>query len=474
MKRYKELFKNISILTISNFGSKLLCFFLVPLYTAVLTTEEYGSFDLVSVTTSLLVPLLTICIYEGALRFLLDDSKSKKDVCSISLKIVILSLIFFFAIVLINYIFDFVGILNDYLIYFIFSYIVTIFYQYTSNVVRGLNKIGVLAIGGIVNSAIMLVFNILFLLVFKWGIGGYFIANIVANTISVIYMAIHSKLYKNISLENNDKTLEKEMINYSAPLMMNSVGWWINSASDRYVVTYLCGTDANGIYSVAYKIPSILSVFQSIFNQAWGISAVKEFDEKDSEGYFSKAYKTYNILMVFTCSFLILFTQLLAKFLYMKEFYNAWVYVPFLALSVVFGALSGFLGGVFSAVKESKILGKTTILGAFVNLTLNIILVLFLGPIGAAISTAVSYILVWGIRVKCARKYIKLHVNFIRDIVAYCLMIFQCIAFFALGGQLYVYIIEMLLVSILFCLYFKEIKSTLLSIFKNRRKEHET
>ena len=34
---------------------------------------------------------------------------------------------------------------------------------------------------------------------------------------------------------------------------------------DRYIVIGLCGVAANGIYSVGYKIPSILNIFQTIF-----------------------------------------------------------------------------------------------------------------------------------------------------------------------------------------------------------------
>ena len=76
------------------------------------------------------------------------------------------------------------------------------------------------------------------------------------------------------------------MIAYSAPLVLNAIGWWVNSASDRYVVTWLCGLAVNGIYSVGYKIPSIINVFQTIFNQAWFLSAVKEFDPQDKDGFF--------------------------------------------------------------------------------------------------------------------------------------------------------------------------------------------
>ena len=59
---YKYLAKNIGVLTISNFATNLLSFFLVPLYTYILSTEEYGSYDLINTTIGLMVPILTINI----------------------------------------------------------------------------------------------------------------------------------------------------------------------------------------------------------------------------------------------------------------------------------------------------------------------------------------------------------------------------------------------------------------------------
>ena len=58
MGKYKYLFKNIGIMTISNFGTKILSFLMVPLYTNLLSTSEYGTYDLYQTTLFLFVPIL--------------------------------------------------------------------------------------------------------------------------------------------------------------------------------------------------------------------------------------------------------------------------------------------------------------------------------------------------------------------------------------------------------------------------------
>ena len=115
---------------------------------------------------------------------------------------------------------------------------------------------------------------------------------------------------------------------------------------------------------------NFLSMFQQIFNQAWTISAVKEYDQDSSE-FYSTIYKAYNMCMVITCAGLILFDKVIAKILFGTDFYEAWKYAPFLMISVVFGALVQLLGGIFSAAKESKAFGNTILIGAAANTVMN-------------------------------------------------------------------------------------------------------
>lgn len=114
---------------------------------------------------------------------------------------------------------------------------------------------------------------------------GYFVANCLSFASTDLYLLIKLKIWKVISWKPENRSLKKEMVAYSVPMGLGNIGWWINNVSDRYIVTWICGLAANGVYSVAYKIPSLLSMFQQIFNQAWTISAVKEYDQDSSEFY---------------------------------------------------------------------------------------------------------------------------------------------------------------------------------------------
>ena len=470
MNKYKYLLKNASLLTISNFGTKILSFILIPIYTSYLSTTEYGTFDIYTTTISLLIPILSLNIIEAVMRFTLDKDSDKTMIFTRGIKYVIYAILIFSLVFILNKIFNLISIFNDYYILFILLFISEIIYNLFTQFSRGLEKIKEIVIAGVMNSAIMLLLNVLLLVKFNMGLEGYFIAYIASYIIPAIFLLIILKLWKYVKITRGTaKKIEKEMIKYSRPLIFNNIGWWINNVSDRYIVTLICGVDQNGVYSIAYKIPSILNSLQSIFSQAWTLSAVKEID-KGEDDFYSKIYKVYNVTLVITCSILIIFDQLIAKILFARDFYEAWKYAPFLMISVLFGSLSGMLGGIFSAVKRSKSFASTTMIGAIVNTILNIILVFMFGPIGAAIATLVAYVIVWALRYKEANKIVKLNISLKRDILVYALLVVQSIILLININTILIYIIEFIIFDLIIFIKRKDIAKCILKISERIKK----
>lgn len=117
------------------------------------------------------------------------------------------------------------------------------------------------------------------------GINWFFIANILSQIISATYLSVLVRIWEYIDFEAKDPQLKREMLNYSIPLIATVVGWWINSTADRYVVSFIVGVSANGLLSVAYKIPQIINTLQGIFIQAWQISAIKEYGDNETANF---------------------------------------------------------------------------------------------------------------------------------------------------------------------------------------------
>lgn len=457
MNRYRYLIKNIGLLTLSSFATKLISFFLVPLYTNILTTTEYGTYDLFHTTISILIPILTLNIQESVMRFALDKRYDRSAIVTIAIKYLLVSSFIVLLGLVLNNALGFNIVNEKYSLFFFLMFFVQALSGIVLAYTRGIDKISELSISSVVASVVTILCNVLFLAYFQWGLNGYFLANILGPLVQSMYLMIRSHVISDIHFSKKHESEQREMLNYSKPMIANSIAWWVNNASDRYIIIFFCGLAESGIYSVASKIPSILNIFQSIFNQAWTLSAVKDFDPEDKNGFFSNTYRAYNSFLVILCSAIIVTDKILSEFLYAKEFYIAWRYVPWLTIAIVFGALSGYIGGFFSAVKNSKIYAQSTIIGAVSNIIMNIILTPFMGPLGAAIATAICYFIVWAIRYWNSKRFIKMKINLYRDLFSYVLLSIQSLILLIVSQDALLYGIEIVLFILIVFLYIREI-----------------
>lgn len=470
MAGYRGFAKNVGFLTLANFGTKILGFLLVPLYTTVLTTAEFGTYDLVVNTIGLLIPIFTQNIVDSVLRFTMDKDVDKGGVLRIGVKHFLISLVPIAVFLELNAIFKFFPDIVWLSPIIMLLYISQSLPAIVSCHVQGLNRFGDIAVSSVICSALVIGCNIVFLLPLQMGLTGYFLANAIGPLVQTAFLCMRVRL-SGERLSRGCKELEQNMLSYSRPLIANNIAWWVNNASDRYVVTFFCGVEANGIYSVASKIPSILSVVQSIVNQAWTISAVSEFDPDDRNGFFSNMYAGYNCAMTVICSLIIAFNMVLAKFLYANDFFAAWQYAPFLTVSIVFGALAGYIGGILAAVKDSKEFARSSIWGAVSNIALNLIMVPVIGPLGAAIATMACYWLTWFLRVRKLKKYINIRMRLARDYVSYAILVVQSIIFLAVPDLVVAHVIEAVLFAVIILLYRYEMQAVVrkgILFIKNR------
>jgi O-antigen/teichoic acid export membrane protein len=454
-EKYSYLSKNVLLFSLSGFVPKILSFILIPIYTGYLTTAEYGISDLIITTASLLVPIFTIDIQDAVMRFTLDKNYKNNDVFSIAIKILLLGTSLVIIGTLIVSILKIPGLNNTYLLFLVIMYFTTACNNIFSLFCRGIDKVQVIVISSILNSIITLSANILFLVVFKWELVGFLVANSLGAIASLVYIFFSAELFQYIKFKT-PKYIRKEMLVFSFPLVFSVAAWWVNSASDRYILSWMAGIGVSGIYAVAYKIPNLLSVFQNVFSQAWSISAIKEFDRNDTDGFIGNMYTMMNFAMVALCSMIMIVNIPMAKILYSNAFFEAWKYVPPLLVSVVFNAMSLFLGSIFTAVKDTKTLSISTIVGAIVNTICNFVLIFYFGAYGASISTLIGYAVTLVMRNLILHKHIHMKTNKKRNIISYIILLMQMIIAYA-GWKTIP--IQIIFLCGIFILYINELRS---------------
>lgn len=422
MSKASYLIKNTGILAVGSFGSKILSFLLIPLYTAALTTSEYGSFDIVSSTIGLLIPILTLNIQDALLRFPLEQGADTPRLARIGIGFTMLSGIVVLAFQLMPGMpwssvdgRDFIAAL----------YIVSAIYQLLIILARGCERMALVAIAGVINTAVAAVLNIVLLLVFDMGLTGFFLANIGGMTAPIIILVFALRDVILAPSSTRKKGLFARMVLYSVPLAMTTIGWWFINMSGRFIVITICGVDANGLYSIAFKLPIILTTLAGVFTQAWQVSAIKEYDPDDSDGFLLKTFDMVEMLLVLVCSIIILLSPALAFVLFSGEFYNAWVYSPFLLVLVLLNTMSGIWGPFFSAGYNTTPMAVSTILGGIANVIIGIPLAMLIGVWGVIIANVAAGLVNWAYRGIKVRRYINVDFHMGQSLTVYSLLVLQ-------------------------------------------------
>lgn len=434
--RYTKLLSFTLILGIGTVISKLMTYVvLTPLYTRCLTTAEFGVVDLVVQTANLLMPLVSLGINQAVLRFGMDGETDRGSVLSTGLAVNIIGFIvflFFYPVVRL------IPAFGEYalLVYiFIFCSITHYLFAYC---IKSMHKATLFTICVIIGTAITVVLDILFLAVWDMGIVGYILAIALSDLTCSVILIFSGKLYKLIRFSKIKKTITKAMLRYSIPLIPNSALWWITDYSDRYMVTLFVSESANGLYSLAYRLPNMLIMVCGIFMDAWQMSVLSEKSRLERQKFFTNVFAMYQSIIFVGASALIVCAKLVTRIMAAPAFYDSWQYIPTLVMATAMSCFVTFLGTIYVVEKKSKSSLVTTVIGTVVNIVGNVILIKMWGAHGAALSTALSYGLVVLLRGFHTRKFIPIGWSLPRFTTNMALLVAQCfIMVFEMPGWQY-------------------------------------
>lgn len=405
MNKYKTLLSNTLLISIGTFGSKILVFFMVRFYTGYLTPSDYGTADLITQTANLLFPIISLGITDGVFRFALDNERGRRSVFTVGFITITAGSVFFLAAIpLLNTVKEFKGYIWLIVVYTMAS----CYHSLCSQFIRARGNTALFSVQGIINTALVIGLNVLFLAVMRIGVTGYVLSVVLADFLCTVFLVVKERLWTQLTLYPR-KIAFKRMLRYSIPLIPATIFWWITSVSDRYMVNAMIGSTENGIYAVSYKIPTILTLVSTIFMQAWQFSAVTEShgDKKEHIRFFTNVWRSFQAVMFLAGAVIIAFAKPAIKLLSTEKYYSAWQYVPLLSASMIFTAFVSFTGTVYVVTKQSGISFITAMAGAAINIALNLLLIPSpLGVQGAAIATFLSYFAVFLIRAVNSRKYI--------------------------------------------------------------------
>lgn len=455
--KYTFLSKNIGLFGLGNILPKLLSFIIIPLYTRKISVYEYGVIELINTTIQLLLPVFTLSIQEAILRFVFDAKWQRKHIFSTGIWIAFAGM---FIIILGMYLLSFSGVFHFdkiYLLYIAILFFVDAISQSVTRFCRGVDHVTTVVVGSIINSVIASTGKIILLFLFDFGIHGYILSDIVGILAGILYAFFRARLYRYITIKI-PKELVRAMIGFSFPLVFSAMAWWINNASDRYILSWMQSVSDSGIYAMSNKIPNIVVSIQVIIQQAWSLSVIKDFSKNDEDGFIGKTFAIINFITFICCSMIMIFNIPIAHLLYSGEYFNAWKYVPILSVAIMLNGVSMFLDSVFLATKTTKLISTSTIIGAVVNTIFNIILIYFYGVYGAAVATVLGYAVGLLYRMLHLHQYIQMRMEWNKQLLSFLLIAIQ--ALLAMSGMRWI-LVQCVILLILFLLHKKYVKDIL-------------
>lgn len=446
MNKYKQLASNTIIFAIGSFGSKILLLFLTKLYTANINPADNSTKELLEITANFLIPLVTFSITESIIRFGLDRRYSKPKVYTTALAVTGMGALLMLAFSPMLSVLPFV----DGYTWLLMLYIVTSSLRsVNSQFVRARGLVKLFAFDGILATLTLFIFNVIFIAGLGLGVTGFMLSVICSDFLSAVFLWWIAGLKKYFQPKTLDDRLTKSMLAFALPLIPSTLLWTITGFSDRVFIRYMPGPDgsvgesAAGIYGIASKIPNIVSMFSTIFFQAWNMSAIMENDSEDRGRFYERVFDAYTSFLFIAGTGMIVFVKPLSAILIdtsnFAEYGTAYLYTPVLVVAVIMMCLNQFFSSVYAATKHTSHSLWTSIVAAVTNIILNAVLVYFFGINGAAVATFAGYFASYIIRQKDARKYVPFHIDQVKFFINVAVMfVLGYIASNEIPGQIFI------------------------------------
>ncbi len=429
MTKSKELAKNTVIITVGKISTQFLSFFLLPLYTALLTTDEYGSVDIVNTYVQLILPIVILQMDQSVFRFMIKgrDSKENTYKCittgfvSFIFQVLIFSAVFFVISVIVK---------NKYAIYLYINVIAMALSSYSLQMARGIGDNISYSIASFLSGILTIGCNILFIAGLHMHAEGMLISSVVGNVFASLFALIRIKAFKFFDIKLFDKKFLKTMLRYSWPLIPNALIWWVVNASDRSIVLFFLGTSANGILAVSHKFPSLIMTIYNIFHLSWTESAALHLGEQDKNEFFSEIFDIVFKIFSSISILLIAFIPFIFNYFINENFLDSYYQVPIYSLASFFNVIVGLYSVVYIAEMRTGEIAKTSLFSGIINLVINIILIRFIGLYAASLSSAIAFGSMALYRALDVRKYIKQKVNYFVLITVIILFVMGFVSYY--------------------------------------------
>jgi len=417
----KKLVRHSSIYSLGTLSGKIISFLLLPVYTRYLTAREYGILAIINVFVSIFQIFVNLGTQSSVIKvfFEVDKERERKEVISTAFYFLFMVAFisvcgfWFFKRNLASFLLD-----NPKLAYlFTFALLASFFYVTKTvplAIFRAQEKALRYSIFAFLTLIFGILFNIIFVIILRENVKGVLKSNLISQFI--VFLLILIPFYKDLVLKFNKKYLIR-MFTFGLPLVPSGLAMWILTLLDRYFLKVYTTMDIVGIYSIGYRIATIMSMLVIVpFSMAWSPLMLRWYKEEKAQLLYANVYKYFSIAGFFVALMISLFSKEVIHIMTTPPFYGAYTIVYLIVLSYLFHGFYMIFTAGCTFVRKTFFFAIATGTAALSNTALNILLIPHFQMMGAAVATVISYLLMIILMYIFSEKYYHIPFNFANTI----------------------------------------------------------
>ncbi|RXF69118.1 lipopolysaccharide biosynthesis protein [Arcticibacter tournemirensis] len=395
-----NIVKSTVLYTIADIIGKGIPFIILPIVTRFLTPSDFGVLTNFNVVTQVLVAVCALNTYSAlsVSYHRLDEVKLKSYISNLIYLILILSVVCSFVILIFeNLIYKVLG------ISFLWQQLAVIFALSTSllslytSLLRMQNNVMIFSLFQIMQSFLSAAFAILFVVVFEYNWQGRAVSMVASGSIAAL-LALVCLMRNQYIFKKGSISQVKDAFFFGLPLLPHTLSFWLKSGVDKIIITNFVGLAANGIFSIALTLGSVIGIFTNSFFNAYTPLMFSDLYTIDiaekSQGDLLKMKLVritylFSFLLFVVCFFSYFLIKLSITLLLSHDYGSAVYYLPFLLLTLFFDGLYSIMSGYIFYKKKTKVLGAITFMSSIVQMLLTFSFVKIYGAIGALYSSSI-------------------------------------------------------------------------------------
>lgn len=394
----RSFLKDSVIYAVPSVISKGISFLLIPLYTRVLSPQDFGSFDLLLVFASVINLTIALEISQGIGRFLPPETNHNR-------RILLSSSAFWFtffsyglfAITSLAFSSNLASLIMGQealkvafqagVLYILFN---GIFY-FIQNQLRWELRSRDYALVSLLMTVITAIASILLTFIFRFGLIGLLLSMVIGCfTASIVGLFL---LRNSFRLSFSSQILF-EMLAYSAPLVLSGIAVWITLYIDRIMINYFLSLTDVGIYGMGYRIASISGLVMVGFQGALSPLIFANYKRREAPRQLEQIFRIFLAVALTLFLLLTLFATDILAFFATPKFYGASSVVILLVPAIILSNMYIFAPGI-SIAKKTYLIVVINVFGGIINLVLNCLLIPAIGIVGAGTATLISYFMIF-------------------------------------------------------------------------------